>query len=192
MGRAIRCLIRMVAAWPRLRFIRVCASYNKTFPEHEAFILINPVGETHVPRTAPGTPQANGRCDAPGRPVRPAAGPVRRVPGQANAPLTPRRLVRPPGQRCDLADLAAVTRELQGIRAYPRRHDVPGVARHGAAHRGAAPWTLAKGCPRGAPLAPRKGDEPASPLKTSELRFVRASAQLRTPRRCWRECARAH
>jgi hypothetical protein len=154
MGRAIRCLIRMVAAWPRLRLIRVCASSNKTFPEHEAFILINPVGETHVPRTAPGTPQANGRCDAP------AAPPVRRPvvsgesPGQANAPLAPDGYSVLRGQRCDPAGLAAVTRELQGVRADPRRHDVLEVARHGAAHRGAAPWTLAKGCPRRAPPGP--------------------------------------
>jgi hypothetical protein len=61
MGRAIPCLIRIVAACPRLRLIRVCASYNKTFPEHEAFISSNPVDETHVPRTGLGTPQANGR-----------------------------------------------------------------------------------------------------------------------------------
>ena len=42
MGRARPCLIRIVAACPRLRLIRVCASHNKTFPGREAFILIQP------------------------------------------------------------------------------------------------------------------------------------------------------
>ena len=42
--------------------------------------LSNPVDEAHVPRTGPGTPQANGRSEAPGRPVRPAARPSRGPP----------------------------------------------------------------------------------------------------------------
>jgi hypothetical protein len=42
MGRALPCLIRIVAACPRLRLIRVCASHNKTFPGRGAFILIQP------------------------------------------------------------------------------------------------------------------------------------------------------
>jgi hypothetical protein len=42
MGRALPCLIRIVAACPRSRLIRVCASHNKTFPGREAFILIQP------------------------------------------------------------------------------------------------------------------------------------------------------
>jgi hypothetical protein len=42
MGRARPCLIRIVAACPRSRLIRVCASHNKTFPGRGAFILIQP------------------------------------------------------------------------------------------------------------------------------------------------------
>ena len=42
MGRALPCLIRIVAACPRSRLIRVCASHIKTFPGREAFILIQP------------------------------------------------------------------------------------------------------------------------------------------------------
>jgi hypothetical protein len=42
MGLALPCLIRIVAACPRSRLIRVCASHNKTFPGREAFILIQP------------------------------------------------------------------------------------------------------------------------------------------------------
>jgi hypothetical protein len=42
MGRALPCLIRIVAACPRLRLIRVCASHNKTFPGRGTFILIQP------------------------------------------------------------------------------------------------------------------------------------------------------
>jgi len=42
MGRALPCLIRIVAACPRSRLIRVCASHNKTFPAHKPFILIQP------------------------------------------------------------------------------------------------------------------------------------------------------
>lgn len=37
------------------------ASHIKTFPGHGSFISSNLVGETHVPRNAPGTPQANAR-----------------------------------------------------------------------------------------------------------------------------------
>jgi hypothetical protein len=82
----------------------------------------------------------------------------------------------PPGQRCDPADPAAVAKS----GADPRRH------RCSSSH---SPQC----CPRRQPpLAPRKGDEPPEHAKTSELRYVRTSARLRTPRRCWRECARAH
>jgi hypothetical protein len=42
MGLALPCLIRIVAACPRSRLIRVCASHNKTFPGRGAFILIQP------------------------------------------------------------------------------------------------------------------------------------------------------
>lgn len=37
------------------------ASHIKTFRGHGSFISSNLVGETHVPRNAPGTPQANAR-----------------------------------------------------------------------------------------------------------------------------------
>jgi hypothetical protein len=43
------------------------ASHIKTFPGHGSFISSNLVGETHVPRNAPGTPQANARFRRPGR-----------------------------------------------------------------------------------------------------------------------------
>jgi hypothetical protein len=84
MGRAIPCLIRIVAVCPRPRLLRVCASHNKTFPAHEAFILSNRVDESHVPRTAPGTPEANGRSPEPRArlwPPRPA-GEADVLPGQ--------------------------------------------------------------------------------------------------------------
>jgi len=165
MGRAIRCLIRMVAAWPRLRLIRVCASYNKTFPEHEAFILINPVGETHVPRTAPGTPEANGRPGCP-RPPRPSGGRFR-----PTSPRTSKRTVDP---RTVSPSSGPTVRSGRPRRRHKRASRGPGrsaqTRRSGSRPprcrpQGDGPWTLAKGCPRGAPLAPRKGDEPASPLK---------------------------
>ncbi len=75
MGRAIPCLIRIVAACPRLRLIRVCASYNKTFPEHEAFTLIQPRRRDPCSQDWPGTPQANGRSGCPWPPVRSLAAP---------------------------------------------------------------------------------------------------------------------
>src|SRR3977135_1924998 len=43
------------------------ASHIKTFRGHGSFISSNLVGETHVPRNAPGTPQANARFGRPGR-----------------------------------------------------------------------------------------------------------------------------
>jgi hypothetical protein len=43
------------------------ASHIKTFPGHGSFTSSNLVGETHVPRNAPGTPQANARFRPPGR-----------------------------------------------------------------------------------------------------------------------------
>ena len=39
---ALPCLLRMVAARPRSRFMRAHASHNKTFPGHGPFILIQP------------------------------------------------------------------------------------------------------------------------------------------------------
>jgi hypothetical protein len=39
----------------------VRASHIKTFPGHGSFTSSNLVGEAHVPRNAPGTPQANAR-----------------------------------------------------------------------------------------------------------------------------------
>jgi hypothetical protein len=42
------------------------ASHIKTFPGHGSFTSSNLVGETHVPRNAPGTPQANA-CFRPAR-----------------------------------------------------------------------------------------------------------------------------
>ena len=123
MGYAIPCLIRIVAACPRLRLIRVCASYDKTFPGHEAFTSSNPVDEAHVPRTGPGTPQANGHLWSPwtAPPGRRLAHPADRWP-HLTAPLpdTPRikqthrwppdGQSAPPGQRCDPAGPAAVAR----------------------------------------------------------------------------------
>src|SRR5215813_3824101 len=41
------------------------ASHIKTFRGHGSFISSNLVGETHVPRNAPGTPQANARFRPP-------------------------------------------------------------------------------------------------------------------------------
>jgi hypothetical protein len=54
MGRALPCLIRIVAACPRSRSIRVCASHNKTFPGREAFILIQPGRRDPCSRDWPG------------------------------------------------------------------------------------------------------------------------------------------
>jgi hypothetical protein len=48
------------------------ASHIKTFRGHGSFISSNLVGETHVPRNAPGTPQANARFRPPGTHARSA------------------------------------------------------------------------------------------------------------------------
>jgi hypothetical protein len=48
------------------------ASHIKTFPGHGSFTSSNLVGETHVPRNAPGTPQANACFRPPGTHARSA------------------------------------------------------------------------------------------------------------------------
>ena len=261
MGRAIPCLIRIVAECPRPCLIRVCASHNKTFPGHEAFILINPVDEAHVPRTAPGTPQANGRHGYPWPPVRPTGCPVgrdARVPSRDRRPpaahareavspnpeavsptnpeaVTPTnpeavsptlRAPRPsarssgrdakqgprreagasrvpdkqthrwppdgqsvsPGQRCDPAGAP-----------LPELHIARAPKCQGRSTQTPLLWESfaillpARGTiPLAPPTPPAKAMKPREHAKTSELEYVRTSARLRTPRRCWRECARAH
>src|ERR1700754_3126641 len=98
------------------------ASHIKTFRGHGSFISSNLVGETHVPRNAPGTPQANarfrparaharsadesretqetayrGRARGSGERAGRRARGDREVPGKQNAPLAPGRSGRPYG-----------------------------------------------------------------------------------------------
>ena len=93
MGRAIPCLIRIVAACPRLRLIRVCASYTKTFPEHEAFILIQPRRRDPCSQDWPGYAASERPFWMPlaappdDRPVRPT---IRRRPGRRTLGPGPR------------------------------------------------------------------------------------------------------
>ena len=249
MGRALPCLIRIVAACPRSRLIRVCASHNKTFPAREPFILIQPGRRDPCSQDWPGyaaserpfwmplagasgrRPVPSGGTPGPVPPVPsggtpgpwprqpsgsrlPAAGsrpklsprtlrlpgpfasrtPARqasepRVPGQANAPLAPGRFS--PGASGAIRP-APPAPELQGVQAGPSGSG-PTRADNALLWESLATVLPIGGCRRGsAPWPPGKTDEPGSPLKTSELRYVRTSARLRTPRRCWRECARAH
>lgn len=58
------------------------ASHIKTFRGHGSFTSSNLVGETHVPRNAPGTPQANARF-RPARTHPPRARRARRAEGRA-------------------------------------------------------------------------------------------------------------
>ena len=61
MGRALPCLLRIVAACPRSRLMRVCASLPRRSLDPGRSPTSNPVEEVHVPPAGPGTPQANGR-----------------------------------------------------------------------------------------------------------------------------------
>ena len=158
MGRAIPCLIRIVAACPRPRLLRVCASHNKTFPGHEAFTLINPVDETRVPRTGPGTPQANGRAGCPWRPVRPAVCPVGREPGPVRRP--PRGLrrknSRPRTPEAVSPNPSGRSRHVAGPGRSRARRAVPGEA--------GAPRVPGKA---NAPLVPGKANAPLVPGKAN-------------------------
>ena len=80
MGRALPCLIRIVAACPRSRLIRVCASHNKTFPGHEAFILIKPGRRDPCSQDSARVRRklAAGRPKEPKDPQEPAGAPRRR------------------------------------------------------------------------------------------------------------------
>src|ERR1700693_3837203 len=59
--RALPCLLRIVAACPPSRLMRVCVTYTKTFPGHGRSPTSNLLDEMHVPVTTPGTPEASGR-----------------------------------------------------------------------------------------------------------------------------------
>ena len=90
------------------------ASHAKTFPGHGTFTSSNLVDETHVPRNAPGTPQANAlgargqRADA-------------LSPDKQTHRWPPDGQAAHPGQRCDPADPAAVMSMREG--AEPIRWD---------------------------------------------------------------------
>ncbi len=111
-----------------------------------------------------------------------------RVPDKQTHRWPPDGQSAPPGQRCDPADPPLP--ELHIARAPkcqgPIHADTAalGVIRHTAARPGDDP--------PGSPAPPAKAMKPREHAKTSELEYVRTSARLRTPRRCWRECARAH
>jgi len=108
MGLALPCLIRIVAACPRSRLIRVCASHNKTFPGREAFILIQPGRRDPCSQDWPGyagserpfwvsLAGASGRRPGPvGRDTRsrPAPSARRQAPGRSYS-----RTLRLPGSR---------------------------------------------------------------------------------------------
>ena len=108
MGLALPCLIRIVAACPRSRLIRVCASHNKTFPGREAFILIQPGRRDPCSQDWPGyagserpfwvsLAGASGRRSGPvGRDTR--SHPATRPGGRHPAEAAPRTL-RLPGSR---------------------------------------------------------------------------------------------
>ena len=211
--RALPCLLRIVAACPRSRLMRVCASHNKTFPGHGSFILIQPPGRDPCSHDHAGY-AASERPNllAAGRPVPPASRPdnprapgIHRQgtrtgipgqapppPGQANAPLAPGGSTRPPGQRCDLAGPAAVA--MAG--ADPLRHCCfgsrsPQCCLDGAAHMGG--WSRGDDSPGPAmAMDPGTRQNPRTLVDAYELWLMRTSARLRTPRRCWPEYARAH
>src|SRR5271169_4308179 len=88
---ALPCLLRIVAACPPSRFMRVCATYTKTFPGHGRSPTSNLLDETCVPVITPGTPEANGPGEARTR-KRTAGPPAGSPPG--------------PGQRCEVTGRA--------------------------------------------------------------------------------------
>src|SRR5580704_279689 len=57
---ALPCLLRIVAACPPSRLMRVCVTYTKTFPGHGRSPTSNLLDDTRVPVITPGTPEANG------------------------------------------------------------------------------------------------------------------------------------
>src|ERR1700730_6362360 len=59
MDQALPCLLRIVAACPPSRLMRVCVTYIKTFPGHGRSPTSNLLDETRVPVITPGTPEAN-------------------------------------------------------------------------------------------------------------------------------------
>src|SRR5207245_487116 len=88
MGRALPCLLRIVAACPRSRLMRVCASHTSRSLDTGRSSSSNPLDEAHVPSTAAGTPQANGLSRRPpdrpvmlGAPPRRPARPLAAPPG---------------------------------------------------------------------------------------------------------------
>ena len=198
------------------------ASHIKTFRGHGSFISSNLVGETHVPRNAPGTPQANARFRPPGTHARSAdeseesgracgqragsggsrTGSVRehrapegdtegdssaglgrskglgenRVmgPGRTRGPRTSKRTVGPRTVRPPIRD-SANSGQKRPRPSGNQRCDPAGPAAV-AEMPGPIRWDTA---PSWSPHNPR------TPTCVT-------SARPRTPRRCWREYARAH
>jgi hypothetical protein len=117
MGRALPCLIRIVAACPRSRSIRVCASHNKTFPGREAFILIQPGRRDPCSRDWPGYAASE-------RPFwMPLAGASGRWPVPSGGYPVPCRLFRRGDTRSRAA--TAARRQAPG-RSYPGPLRLPG------------------------------------------------------------------
>jgi hypothetical protein len=211
--RALPCLLRIVAACPRSRLMRVCASHNKTFPGHGSFILIQPPGRDPCSHDHAGY-AASERPNllAAGRPVPPASRPdnprAPGIPGQGTRTGIPGHASPPPDKqthRWPLED-QPVLRANGAIWLAPPPSRWPGpirldtaasgVARHSAAHMGLPTWG---GWPRGddspgpaMAMDPGTRQNPRTLVDAYELWLMRTSARLRTPRRCWPEYARAH
>ena len=133
------------------------ASHIKTFPGHGSFTSSNLVGETHVPRNAPGTPQANAVFGRPGR-----------IRGSADESEMRARRAEEHAHRGELGREAARARgEKQGwargnVRLGSGDHEVPGQANAPlapdgqAASSGTRPALLPRGThPPGPPLGRR-------------------------------------
>ena len=201
MGLALPCLLRIVAARPPSRLMRVCVTHIKTFPGRGRSPSSNRLDRIRVPVITSGTPQANAprRCVGVDRTPPRAKGARCRPDSPASqrgaAPPGLCSLRRPtPGARNERREKAAQCGGKGRCASYVRKAPEARRTTERAGQQSAI-GPLRAGRPaaaRSQGVARHRTKNPGERRRTREPRCVRTSARLRTPRRCSPECARAH